>query len=213
MKLIYTISKSFFISTFLLVSLFSHGQTIVKGFVKDAATMRPLEFVSIYFDGGKGVTTGADGSYSIVSKNLKLTSINFSNTGYKKISKKLIVGKEQILNIELEQDNAMQEVTVKTKKRAKYRNRDNPAVELINLVIDNKKKNQIEAYNFVQYQQYEKLSLSLTNKPEKLIKNRLFKNYKFILENIDSTSIEGKSLLPIYLEEKLLACTKNITRY
>ena len=75
----------------------------------------------------------------------------------------------------------MQEVIVKTKKRAKYRNRDNPAVELINLVIENKNKNQIEAYNFVQYQQYEKLSLSLTNKPEKLIKNKLFKNYKFMV--------------------------------
>jgi hypothetical protein len=35
---------------------------------------------------------------------------------------------------------------------------------LINLVIENKKKNQIEAYNFVQYQQYEKLSLSLDMK-------------------------------------------------
>jgi hypothetical protein len=198
-----TISKRILIATFLLGSLFSNGQTIVKGFVKDAATMRPLEFVSIFFEGGKGVTTGADGSYSIVSKNLKLTTLNFSNTGYKKISKKLIVGKEQIVNIELEQDNTMQEVIVKTKKRAKYRNRDNPAVELINLVIENKNKNQIEAYNFVQYQQYEKLSLSLTNKPEKLIKNKLFKNYKFILENIDSTSFEGKSLLPIYLEEKL----------
>ena len=91
MKWINTISKSFFISTFLISSLFSHGQTIVKGFVKDAATMRPLQFVSIYFDGGKGVTSGSDGSYSIVSKNSKLTTLNFSFAGYKKISKKLMI--------------------------------------------------------------------------------------------------------------------------
>jgi hypothetical protein len=37
-----------------------------------------LQFVSIYFDGGKGVTSGSDGSYSIVSKNSKLTTLNFS---------------------------------------------------------------------------------------------------------------------------------------
>ena len=203
MKWINTILKSLFFNIFLLSSLLSNGQTVVKGFVKDAGTMRPIQFVSIYFDGGKGVTSGSDGSYSIVLKNSKLTNLNFSFAGYKKISKKLIVGKEQIINIELELYDVLQNVVVKTRKRAKYRNKDNPAVELINLVIYNKKKNRIKAYDFVQYQQYEKLSLSLTNKPEKLLKNRLFKNYKFILENIDSTSIEGKSLLPIYIEEKL----------
>lgn len=194
--------------TFLLATLAGGGfsadaQTVVKGFVKDALTMKPIQFVSIYFEGGKGVTTGEDGSYSIETYRDNLNTLSFSFTGYKKITKKIIVGKEQIINIELELVSALKEVIVKTKKRGKYKNRDNPAVELIDLVIDNKKNNRIKAYDFVQYQQYEKLSLSLTNKPEKLIKNRLFRNYKFILENIDSTTIEGKSLLPIYLEEKL----------
>ncbi|MEO6732000.1 MAG: DUF5686 family protein [Ferruginibacter sp.] len=180
-----------------------NAQTIVKGFVKDAITMKPLQFVSIYFEGGKGVTTGEDGSYSIVTYRDKLNGLTFSFTGYKKLTKKITPGKEQTVNVELELTDALKEVTVKTRKRGKYKNRDNPAVELIDLVIENKNKNKIKAYDFVQFQQYEKLSLSLTNKPEKLIKNRLFRNYKFILENIDSSSVEGKSLLPVYLEEKL----------
>jgi len=187
----------------LCLGISSNAQTVVKGFVKDAATMKPIQFVSIYFEGGKGVTTGEDGSYSIVTNRNNLKILNFSFTGYKNLAKKIIVGKEQTINIELELNQSLQEVVVRTKKRGKYKNKDNPAVELIDLVIANKSKNQIKAYDFIQYQQYEKLSLSLTNKPEKLIKNRLFKNYKFILENIDSTTIEGKSLLPIFLEEKL----------
>ncbi|MEJ7587727.1 MAG: DUF5686 family protein [Ferruginibacter sp.] len=181
----------------------AYSQTVVKGFVRDAATMKPIQFVSIYFEGGKGVTTGDDGSYSIITYRENLTSLNFSFTGYKKSSKKIIPGKEQTLNIELELSASLKEVVVKTRKRGKYKNRDNPAVELIDLVIENKNKNKITAYDFVQYQQYEKLSLSLTNKPEKLIRNRLFRNYKFILENIDSTTIQGKSVLPVYLQEKL----------
>ncbi len=189
--------------TLLIVGLLTKSQTIVKGFVKDAITMKPLQFVSIYFEGGKGVNTGEDGSYSIITYRDKLSSISFSFTGYKVLTRKIVAGKEQIINVELELKDALKGVVVKTKKRGKYRNRDNPAVELIDLVIDNKKNNRITSYDFVNYQQYEKLSLSLTNKPEKLIKNRLFRNYKFILENIDSTTIEGKSLLPIYLEEKL----------
>ncbi len=195
--------RSSFLFTLLLLGLFSNSQTVVKGFVKDANTMRPLQFVSIYFEGGKGVTTGEDGSYSIVTYKTNLKTLSFSLTGYKPVSKKVAAGKEQSINIELELADALKEVVVKTRKRGKYRNRDNPAVELIDLVIENKSKNRITTYDFVEFQQYEKLSLSLTNKPEKLIKNRLFRNYKFILENIDSTTIEGKSLLPIYLEEKL----------
>ena len=203
MKKIKLIIKSIFLSTLLFFSIVSYSQTIVKGFVKDATTMKPIQFVSVYFEGGKGVTTGEDGSYSIITYRDKLTTLNFSYTGYKKYASKVTPGKEQTINIELALSESLKEVIVKTRKRAKYRNKDNPAVELIDLVIENKDKNKIKAYDFVQYQQYEKLSLSLTNKPEKLIKNRLFKNYKFILENIDSTTIEGKSLLPIYLEEKI----------
>ena len=182
---------------------FTNAQTVINGFVKDASTMRPIQFVSIYFEGGKGVTTGEDGSYSIITNRDKLNSITFSFTGYKKLTKKVEVGKEQTINVELELTDALKGVVVKSKGRGKYRNKNNPAVELIDLVIENKNKNKIRAYDYVQYQQYEKLSLSLTNKPEKLIKNRLFRNYKFILENIDSTTLEGKSLLPVYMEEKL----------
>ena len=89
MKWINTILKSLFFNIFLLSSLLSNGQTLVKGFVKDAATMRPLQFVSIYFEGGKGVTSGEDGSYSIISKKNSLNTLNFSFTGYKKLPKKL----------------------------------------------------------------------------------------------------------------------------
>lgn len=203
MKKIKIINKATLLFALLCFGLLSNAQTVVKGFVKDAATMRPIQFVSIYFEGGKGVTTGDDGSYSIITNRANLKILNFSFTGYKNVAKKITVGKEQTVNIELELNQSLQEVIVKTKRRGKYKNKDNPAVELIDLVIANKSKNQIKAYDFIQYQQYEKLSLSLTNKPEKLIKNRLFKNYKFILENIDSTTLEGKSLLPIFLEEKL----------
>ncbi|MEJ7681177.1 MAG: hypothetical protein WKG06_25695 [Segetibacter sp.] len=61
----------------------------------------------------------------------------------------------------------------------------------------------MSSYDFVQYEQYEKMEMSLTNKPEKLMNNKLFKNYKFILENQDTAKLEGKALLPVYLEENI----------
>ena len=181
----------------------SQAQTVVNGFVKDASTMQPLSFVSVYFEDGKGVLTGRDGSYSIDIKSAKGKTLTFSYVGYKKVVKQITPGKEQQINVNLEPGKELAEIVIKTRKRGKYRNRNNPAVQLIDLVIENKNKNRITSYDFVQYQQYEKLALSLVNKSEKLMKSRILKNYKFVLENVDTTTIEGKSLLPIYISEKL----------
>lgn len=178
------------------------GQTVVKGFVRDAITKQGMSFVSVVFKDGKGVTTGDDGSYSIETRNPKYNTLIFSYAGYVKVTRQITPGTEQTVNVELEMTSSLKEVVVK-RGRGKYRNKNNPAVELIDKVLENKEKNRVKSYDYVQYQQYEKLGLSLANRPEKIAKNKIFKNYKFILENVDTTAVEGKSLLPIYIEEKL----------
>ena len=55
----------------------------------------------------------------------------------------------------------------------------------------------------MQYDQYEKMEVSLSNVSDKLTYAKLLKNYKFLFENRDTTKVEGKSLLPVYLEETL----------
>ncbi len=177
------------------------AQTVVKGKITNSATQQPMAFVSVYFKDGKGVSSGEDGTYLLSTINDKRTEIVFSYGGYKTITRKIEPGKEITLDIQMEQP-VMNEVVVKS-KRGKYRNKDNPAVELIRKVIDNKAANRISAYDYVQYQQYEKMELSLTNKPEKLMKNKLLKNYVFILDNQDTSKVEGKALVPVYLEETL----------
>ncbi|MEJ7685358.1 MAG: carboxypeptidase-like regulatory domain-containing protein [Segetibacter sp.] len=161
-----------------------------------------MQSVSVYFKGGKGVASGADGSYTLTTGNTKLTVIQFSYVGYKAVTKAIVTNKEQVVNVNLELSEG-KNVVVKTNKRGKYSNKNNPAVELIRKVIDNKSKNKISAYDYVSYEQYEKMEVSLSNTPEKLINNKLFKNFKSIFENRDSTQIKGKALLPFYLEEKI----------
>jgi hypothetical protein len=186
----------------LLTFISAFSQTAIHGIVRDATTQQPLQSVSIYFKGGRGVTSAADGSYSLTDISNKSTVVVFSYVGYKAISKTVAPNKEQTLDAALQVAEG-NNVTVKTNKRGKYSNRNNPAVDLIRRVIDNKDKNKISSYNYVQYEQYEKMEMSLTNKPEKLLNNKLFKNYRFILENQDTATLEGKALLPVYLEENL----------
>jgi len=160
----------------------SYAQTVVKGVIKDAVTQQPLQSVSVYFKNGKGVTSGADGSYTLTSVNDKLTIVQYSYVGYKTITKNIFPGRGQEINIQLQLADAYNNVLVKTNKRSKYSNKNNPAVQLIRNVIDNKGKNRISAYDYVSFDQYEKMELLLTKTPEKLLNNSLLKNWKFVFE-------------------------------
>ncbi len=193
------------LALFLFITCFfvyTQAQTVVKGIVRDAQTHAPLAFVSVYFKGSKGVISGEDGSYSISTVNPKNTTLEFSFNGYKVLRKKIETGITQHLDVNLEVAE-MASVTVNSRRRSKYSNRNNPAVDLIRKVVDNRARNRMSAFEYVQYQQYEKMELSLTNKPEKLMNSRLLKNYQFLVENQDTTRIDGKALIPVYLEETL----------
>ena len=133
------------------------------------------------------------------------TRLKISYLGYKDFTLQITPGVTQQLNARLvpQAANKLSEVVIKAGKKEKYRNKDNPAVELIRKVIQNKEKNRPESYSYVQYREYDKMQLSLANLSSQLAEKKFFKKYAFVLNNRDSTTIPGKSLLPIYLEEKL----------
>ncbi|MBO9202558.1 MULTISPECIES: DUF5686 and carboxypeptidase-like regulatory domain-containing protein [Niastella] len=194
--------RSFTLLLFITCFVCAQAQTVIRGFVKDAQTHTPLAFVSVYFKGSKGVVSGEDGSYSISTTNPKNTTLEFSFNGYKILRKKIEAGVTQELDADMEVAE-MASITVNSRRRSKYSNKNNPAVDLIRKVVDNRDRNRMKAFDYVQYQQYEKMELSLTNKPEKLMNNRLLKNYRFLVENQDTTKIEGKALVPVYIEETI----------
>lgn len=199
--------RSIFISVFFI---FLGGaalaqQTIVSGVVRDGDTKEPLPFVNIFFTGTNvGVTSDIQGRYTI-STDKPYTQIQFSFVGYEPVIRALRRGESQVINVTLKGEAKMlEEVVVKSgKDRERYRNKNNPAVDLIRNVIDNKEKNQIQSHDYVEYEEYEKLEFSLSSLVEKLKSKKLYKKYKFFFENVDTTKLEGKSLLPIYLQETI----------
>lgn len=189
---------------FLLIGMLQgFAQTVVQGVVTDMVSKQPLQYVSVVLKGGRGTVTDSLGRYLLRSSG-KISVVQVTYVGYKTILKNIDPGATQTLNFELETDpKATNNVTVTTNKRAPYRNKGNPAVELIRRVIANKSINRTEHYDYVQYDQYEKMEVSLSNFNDKLTNSKLLKNYKFLFENRDTTKVEGKSLLPVYLEETL----------
>lgn len=191
----------------LLLVLLCHfpalAQTIIKGVVTDAKTGEPLPFVSVSIKGTtSGTSSDVQGNYELQTSE-NVSKIEFSFLGYITLTKEFVTGTTQTIDASLKADSrTLDEIVIKPKKE-RYRNKDNPAVELIRQVIAHKKQNRMEHYDYVYYEEYEKMQMAINNTPESLKKNPLFKKYKFVLDNVDTTRFVGKALLPIYIEENI----------
>jgi hypothetical protein len=198
--------KSKFVPAF-LIFLFSftglYAQTTVRGTVSDAVTGEPLPFVNISIPGmSTGVTTDFDGNYALTS-NDSIIRLQYVNLGYKTETRNVKPGVKQTINVKMTRDvKTLGELTVKEKKK-RYKNKDNPAVELIRKVIDHKRMNRKEEIDAYQYEKYEKVQFALSNITEKFKKRKYMRKFQFIFDNLDTTKLPGKEILPMYLSETM----------
>jgi hypothetical protein len=201
--------KNFYKSLFFLIFFFSVSSlfaqtTVVTGTVTDASNKQTLPYVAVAFTGTTvGVATDNDGKFRLVTSQ-PYKQIKISFLGYKEAFLTVEPGKEQVINVKLfPLAKQLNEVVIKSGKKPKYRNKDNPAVELIRKVIENKEKNRPEAYDYVEYREYDKMMFGFINVSSQFSDRKFFRKYKFIIDNRDSTILPGKSILPVYLDEKL----------
>lgn len=193
----------FLLLSFSLMSCLLYGQTTIKGVVTDAQSGDPVPLVNIFPVGhSQGTTSDFNGEY-IFSTPDSITSIQYSLVGYLPVVKKVNPGKSQVINVKLNVDvKTLSEVTVQDKKN-RYKNRNNPAVELIRQVIDHKKQNKKEELDAYQFEKYEKVQFALSNVSEKFKNKKYLKKFQFIFENIDTNKIPGKEVLPMYFSESI----------
>ncbi len=175
--------------------------TRVRGTVIDAGTKEPLPFVNIVFVGKNiGTTTDYNGKYSIETL-WASDSLQASFLGYNSQTKKIIPEKNQVVNFELKSKSIdLNEVVISTKKK-RYRNKGNPAVDLIKKVIKNKNLNRKESLDYYEYNKYEKVEFDLNNITEKFKSKKVFKKLQFVFNYVDTSKINGKPYLPVFLKE------------
>lgn len=190
-----------FILSGTILSVYSQN-TIVKGVITDARSNETLPFVNIQVAGTTfGDLSDDEGNYSI-SMAPTHNKLIFTYVGYQTQEIEIKPGESQIINIQLNVDvTLLNEVIVKSKGR--YRNRENPAVQLVRKVIEHKEQNQAVNNDYVEYEQYEKISFSMSNLTDKFKDKKIFKNYQFLFTEQDSAAIGGKNLLPAYMHEKI----------
>ncbi|HBQ84697.1 MAG TPA: hypothetical protein DD745_17755, partial [Bacteroidales bacterium] len=199
------LSISFISAIILSVSSYAQvsEKTTISGRTTDELTGDPLPFVSVVL---KGTTTGtisdATGKYRIETT-VKSVEIVFSFIGYETLSKTITPGKVQTVNVSLRLSSINLDEVIVTYERKAYRNKGNPAVELIQSVIGHKDVNRAEAFDFLEYRKYEKVQFAISNISENFKQSSIFNKFSFVFDNLDTTKRIGNAVLPVFIKETL----------
>ncbi len=185
---------------FLLVFAASQSFAQLKGVITDSITHEPLMYISVYYEGkGVGGVSNANGEYQIETRK-NWNEVTFSSIGYRTKVIKLTPG-QKVLDVQMVPDDVrLSEVVVKPKKE-KYSKKNNPAVDFMRKVIEHKKAQKLEVNDYYQYDQYEKMKMSLNDiTPEKLEKG-IYKKYSFLKDQIEVSETTNSLILPISIQE------------
>jgi len=182
---------------YLLTAYAVTGQvTKIMGTVTDASTDEPIPFANVYFkETTIGVTSGFDGSFSIETKN-PTDTLMASVIGYKTQALPIYKNRFQEIHFNLSPQNFdLPEVVIHAG--------ENPAEILLRKIIKNKKENSMQDFEAYQYEVYNKIELDANNISEKFQNRKILKPFKFIFNYMDTSTVNGKVYLPIFLSESL----------
>ncbi|WP_158795588.1 DUF5686 and carboxypeptidase-like regulatory domain-containing protein [Pedobacter sp. L105] len=193
-----------FISAAQKVDSTAQVTTLVKGKVMDAVSGQSLASINISFsDNHIGTRSDAEGSFTLSAPGL-FSRVTFSYVGYQSVTKIIKAGQVNELQIRLHgSQNQLKEVAISSGKLKKYKNKGNPAVELIQQVINHKEQNRMQNTDYLQYDLYERIGLSVFDMSPKLLNSHFFSKYKFMLDTASRINGQKQTSLPVYFNEKL----------
>jgi hypothetical protein len=189
---------------FLFLFLFSFTQNKISGKVLDKKTKQPIGFVDVIGVNSNFYTsTNVDGKFFIeVDETVK--EIEFQLAGYDNQMYKIEKSATYELVIFLQPTTEqLSEVIVKTKMKKFKNKKENPAYRIMKEVWSRKRKSGLKVFDNYQYEEYEKIQADLNNIDSNFIKKKIFRKLEFVFDNIDTSSVTGKSFLPIFINESL----------
>lgn len=181
--------------------LLALGQTLVAqttrvtGTVYDAATGETMPFVNASFvDSRIGTSTDIDGAY-VLDTYYPTDSIRVSSVGYRPATMAVKRDAVQVIDVRLAAStDELAELTITPT--------ENSAFAILRRVVANKPVNNREKLAAYEYETYNKIEFDLNNITKDFTEKKLFKDFDFIFDYVDSTS-EEKAFLPIFMTESL----------
>ncbi len=175
------------------------GQTKVSGIVLDNSN-QPIPYANIVFKGSNtGVVSNEDGRFYIESPN-NYSELIVSFTGFPD----KIVKLPKLVNFDfkviLTEGNTLKEVKIFAGKTSK---KSNPALDILRKIWERRRKNGLKMFKQYQYEKYEKVEFDMNTIDSAFMKSKIFKGMEFVFKNVDTSSVTGKTYLPIFINESL----------
>lgn len=200
-------SMRILLSLFLLVFTLSPPQllaqkvTKVSGKVIDANTKELLPFVNISFKGTNvGASTDIAGEFEI-STRFPSDTLVASYIGYEDQYFIIKQGEKQKVDFKLRSSGIALKQIVFTEQKGKYSRKNNPSLDLAKKVTANAYQNHLKGLPHYQYDQHEIVRVDLNNITDKFKERRFVRNLDFLWDFIDTSEINGRTFLPVFLRE------------
>lgn len=190
--------KKLLLLFFCFASLSLLAQSKASGEVFDERG-EPVPFANVIFEGSTiGTITNENGRFYLESDNtydtLVISFLGFEPQRYELESRSVY---NIVITLE-EADNQLNEVIIYQGKTSK---KDNPALNILRKIWDNRRENGVKKFAQYQYDKYEKLEFDLNTIDSTLINSRVFNGMEFIFNETDTNNITGKTYLPIFINE------------
>ncbi|BDX37975.1 membrane protein [Tenuifilaceae bacterium CYCD] len=169
--------------------------TKIRGKVVDSNTKQPLPYVNVSFKGTSVGTITSDVGDFFIETRTAGDSLSISYVGYTPLQVKIKKGAYQELRIELDPESIeLAGVIVKPGESQSRR--------IIRNIIKNKDRNNPANLNY-SCRSYNKIQVDLNNIDDDVKKRKVFNQFKFIWDYVDTNAITGKTYLPIFITESL----------
>ncbi len=168
--------------------------TEIAGKITEKATSQPIPYANIIFRGTSiGTMSDINGSYSLKTSKPG-TEIEVSSIGYQRQYAQVKINQKNQIDFQLEEEVfSLGEIDV--------RPGENPANIIFRKIVENKSLN--DPVNFPSWQSriYAKTEIDLKNVKSSLRDKKLMAQFDFVFNYLDSLENEGKTFLPIFLNE------------
>lgn len=188
------------ILTILFIVLAYLGQAqnyVITGKIIESTSGNPIPFANIVVSGTTlGTTTNFDGIYKLELRR-PADSLSVTYIGFKPKSKKIIPGKNQVVNFQLEEDVLSLETVVVVAG-------ENPAFPIMRKVIEHKKANDKNSLSAYQYEAYTKIELDVNHITQQFRNRKIIKKITSVLDSIEQIAGEdGLPILPVFMSEAI----------
>ena len=190
----------FFLGFFFALITNLIAQTKAGGVVLDDNNV-PVSYANVYFKGSsEGVITDENGKFYLESKNT-YTTLLISFVGY--ASKEVTLDKPVVYDIKVTLSSDSQQLKEVVLYSGKTSKKNNPAIDILRKIWERRRKNGLRMFKQYQYDKYEKVEFDMNSIDSAFMKKKIFKGMEFIFEHVDTSSVTGKTYLPIFINENI----------